>query len=157
MSRASLVSNGVVQTGEKELSLYVLRNRDFPTCHFERMTLRLDGFVSASAGYGGGELTTPPLVFDGDELELNYSTSAAGHVSVEVQDAAGAPQNGLSLADCGEIIGDETEGVVRWGRRWRPRRAVRQARQAALRAERRGHLRLPLPQTRRVAVDGAAW
>ena len=24
-------------------------------------------------------------------------------------------QDGLSLADCGEMIGDETEGVVRWG------------------------------------------
>ena len=114
MSRASLVSNGIVQTGEKELSLYVLRNRDFPTCHFERMTLRLDGFVSASAGYGGGEMVTPPLVFEGDELELNYSTSAAGYVSVEVQDGDGNAQAGLSLADCGEIIGDETDGVVRW-------------------------------------------
>ena len=78
------------------------------------MTLRLDGFVSASAGYGGGEMVTPPIVFDGDELELNYSTSAAGHVSVEVQDAAGTVHDGLSLADCGEIIGDETDGVVRW-------------------------------------------
>ena len=54
-------------------------------------------------------------MFDGDELELNYSTSAAGHVSVEVQDADGAVQDGLSLADCGEMIGDETDGVVRWG------------------------------------------
>ena len=115
MSRATLVSNGIVQTGDEELSMYILRNRDFPTCHFERMVLRLDGFVSAGAGYGGGELTTPPLVFDGDELELNYSTSAAGHVSVEVQDADGAALAGLGLADCKEMLGDEIEGVVRWG------------------------------------------
>ena len=32
---------------------------------------------------------------------------------VEVQDADGAVLDGLSLADCGEIIGDETDGVVR--------------------------------------------
>ena len=31
-----------------------------------------------------------------------------------MQDADGAVQDGLSLADCGEIIGDETDGVVRW-------------------------------------------
>ena len=114
MSRSTMVSNGIVETGDNMLSMYVLRNRDFPTCHFERMTLRLDGFVSANASYAGGELTTPPLTFNGNKLELNYSTSAAGHISVEVQDANGSPQRKLSLSDCGEILGDETENIVQW-------------------------------------------
>ena len=114
MSRANLVSCGIVQTGENELSLYVLRNRDFPTCHFERAVIRPDGFVSVNAGYGGGEFTTPPLMFDGNELELNYSTSAAGSARVEIQDAEGRPQPGYSLEEYTAMYGDEIEGVARW-------------------------------------------
>ena len=59
-SRNNLLSNGIVETGEKELSMYVLRHRDFPSVHFERVMWRKDGFVSANAGYGGGELVTRP-------------------------------------------------------------------------------------------------
>ena len=43
-----------------------------------RYSLRTDGFVAVSAGYGGGEITTPPMCFSGGTLELNYSTSAVG-------------------------------------------------------------------------------
>jgi hypothetical protein len=52
--------------------------------------------------------------FDGDRLELNYATSAAGSIRVEVQDAAGNVLGGLSLDRCEEIIGDEIARVVRW-------------------------------------------
>jgi hypothetical protein len=45
---------------------------------------------------------------------LNYATSAAGSVRVEIQDAAGKPIDGFTLAECPEIIGDEIERVVRW-------------------------------------------
>ena len=114
MSRTNLVSCGIVQTSETELSLYVLRNRDFRTCHFERMVIRHDGFVSVNAGYGGGEFTTPPLMFDGNELELNYSTSAAGSIRVEIQDAEGRPQPGFSLEEYAAMCGDEIEGVAQW-------------------------------------------
>ena len=79
-----------------------------------RYALRTDGFVSVNAGYSGGEFTTHPLVFAGSDLEINYSTSAVGSVRVEVQDAEGRPQPGLSLSDSAEIFGDEIEGTARW-------------------------------------------
>ncbi len=115
-SRNNLMSSGIVETGETELSMYVLRHRDFPSVHFERVTIRKDGFVSASAGFAGGELATHPLVFEGEELELNYSTSAAGSIKVEVQDEGGNPLPGFALDDYPEMFGDEIEGVARWSR-----------------------------------------
>ena len=52
-----------------------------------RYTLRIDGFVSLHAPLVGGELVTKPLMFTGGRLLLNVSTSAAGAVRVEMQDA----------------------------------------------------------------------
>jgi hypothetical protein len=40
---------------------------------------------------------------------LNYSTSAAGSVQVEIQDAAGNPLPGFRLADCQPLVGDQIE------------------------------------------------
>lgn len=79
-----------------------------------RYTLRLDGFVSVNAPLSGGELLTKPLLFSGAELELNFATSAAGSVRVEIQDEAGEPISGLSLADCAEVFGDSTARTVSW-------------------------------------------
>jgi hypothetical protein len=79
-----------------------------------RYTLRLDGFVSVQAPRGGGELLTKRLIFDGDQLELNFSTSAAGSLRVEIQDENGTPFKGFSLADCPEIFGDTVARKVAW-------------------------------------------
>ncbi len=37
-----------------------------------------------------------------------------GSIKAELQDAAGGPVPGLSLADCREIFGDKLDGVVKW-------------------------------------------
>lgn len=79
-----------------------------------RYTIRLDGFVSVQAPYAGGEVLSKPLVFDGNELSINFSTSAAGSVRVEIQNAAGKPIPGYRLEDCPEIIGDDVDRVIRW-------------------------------------------
>ena len=79
-----------------------------------RYTLRIDGFVSARAGLSGGELVTRPLVFQGRELTMNYATSAAGSLQVEIQDAAGRAMPGFSLAESPEIFGDRIDGSLAW-------------------------------------------
>ncbi|MDP6058455.1 MAG: hypothetical protein QGH33_06160, partial [Pirellulaceae bacterium] len=79
-----------------------------------RAVLREDGLVSVHAKYEGGELVTRPLVFAGDQLVINYSTSAAGSVRVEIQDLAGKPIAGYELEACHEIYGDELNRVVQW-------------------------------------------
>jgi hypothetical protein len=113
-SRNNYPAMGVVQTGPNEMSLYVQRNYGQRQSYLERLTLRLDGFASVNAPYQGGEMITRPFRFTGNRLEINYSTSAAGGIRVEVQDAGGAPIPGFSLADCPEIVGDEIERIVRW-------------------------------------------
>jgi hypothetical protein len=67
-----------------------------------------------NTGYDGGEFLTKPMVFDGGELELNYSTSAVGSVQVEIQDTEGNALPGYGLADCPEKFGDEIDGVMAW-------------------------------------------
>ena len=57
---------------------------------------------------------TRPIRFDGTELVINYATSAAGSVRVEIQDVAGMPLAGFTIDDCPEIYGDEIERVVSW-------------------------------------------
>jgi hypothetical protein len=45
---------------------------------------------------------------------MNFSTSAAGSVQVEIQDASGKPIEGFAMADCPEIFGDRIEQVIAW-------------------------------------------
>jgi hypothetical protein len=64
-----------------------------------------------NAPYRGGELVTKPLVFQGRQLVLNFATSAAGGLRVELQDREGRPLPGFGLADAVEQVGDDVE---RW-------------------------------------------
>ena len=75
---------------------------------------RLDGFVSADAAYGGGELTTPLIVFDGDRLELNIDTSAVGDARVEILGGDGTAVPGFSLADADMMQGNFIRRTVAW-------------------------------------------
>lgn len=104
-NRANYVALNVVPTGPAEMSIYM---RDV---HF---VLRIDGFISVRAPYSGGEMTTKPLVFAGKELVINYSTSAAGSIRVEVQNADGQPWPGFTLEDSTFIVGDSVSRVVSW-------------------------------------------
>ena len=113
-SRTNYPVLNVVQTSPAEMSFYVNRDYAQPTAHITRYTLRLDGFSSVHAPYAGGEMLTRPLIFSGKELEINYATSAAGGIRVELQDASGKPVPGFTLADSQEIIGDHIARVVTW-------------------------------------------
>jgi hypothetical protein len=66
------------------------------------------------AGYQPGELVTKPVTFEGRQLTLNMSSSAAGGVLVEIQDAAGQPIPGFTLAECRELNTDDLARVVSW-------------------------------------------
>ena len=110
-SRRSLRSNGA----PRELSLYA--SESYWTGEgsgLRRYTLRLDGFVSVGAAMRGGELVTKPLTYSGSELHLNFATSAAGSLRVELQDPDGTALPGFSLDDCHELFGDSVDRVVTW-------------------------------------------
>ena len=59
-------------------------------------------------------MVTKPLVFGGSRLVVNYSTSAAGSVQVEITDPEDHPLPGFALSDCPEIYGDEIDRVWAW-------------------------------------------
>lgn len=105
---------GVIQTGPAEMSFFVNREYGQAGWHIQRYALRLDGFASVHAPYMGGSLLTRPLRFSGSRLELNVSTSAAGGVRVEIQDARGRPIPGYTLAESREIFGDGVARVAAW-------------------------------------------
>lgn len=106
-NRCHYTSHSVVQTGPAEMSLYTLDG-------LRRFTLRLDGFSSLSAPYAGGEMTTKPLVFKGRLLEINVQTAGVGSVRIEIQNEAGQPIPGFTLADCVPFCGDDIAHVAAW-------------------------------------------
>ena len=115
--RAVYMEHGLLHTAPGEISLFGMESWRLPSNRIRRYTLRTDGFVSVNARFAGGEFTTPAFVFSGGELELNYSTSAAGSLGVELQQADGTPVEGRTLADFGERYGDEIDGAVSWNGR----------------------------------------
>lgn len=113
-SRTNYPTRGIIQSSDDVMSIYVQRNYGQTSHKLQRLTLRTDGFASMNAGYTGGEFVTKPLLFNGEQLTINFSTSAAGSVWVELQSATGEAIKGFTLDQCDEIIGDEIERVVTW-------------------------------------------
>ena len=114
VSRTNYPLNGIFPYGPDQIMFWIARHYMQDSWHIERLLLRLDGFVSVNAPYAGGEMVTKPFTFTGTELEINYRTGVSGFVLVEIQDEAGIPIPGYTLADCPEIIGDEIMRVVAW-------------------------------------------
>jgi hypothetical protein len=105
-----------IEGAPDELSVYVTeaRHQMGITERLRRHTIRVDGFVSVAAKMDGGELLTHPVVFDGGRLVLNFSSSAAGDIRVEMQDANGHALDGFGLHDCDAIYGDDLARTVSW-------------------------------------------
>ena len=143
ISRNNLPAWGVVQTksdtaeGVPELSIYATESYFNKATRLRRLSLRMDGFVSIRADRQGGEMVTKPIVFSGKRLEMNFSTSAAGLIQVEIQDASGKPIPGFALEDCPEVFGDRIDQVVAWKTGERREQTCREADPLAFRHERR--------------------
>ena len=117
VSRTNYPALGIVPTGENEISIYLQKNYGQPSAFLQRYSMRTDGFASVHAGYESGEFVTKPLSFASAldaRMILNFSTSAAGSIMVELQDASGNPIPGFELSDCSPVIGDRIDGPVTW-------------------------------------------
>ncbi len=114
VSRSNYPALNIVQTSPGEISIYVNRDYAQPTAHLCRYSLRTDGFVSISAPYKGGTVVTKPFTFNGNEFEINYSTSAAGELRIEIQNENGSPIPGYTMDDSEVVIGNEIERIVQW-------------------------------------------
>ena len=117
VSRTNYPALGIVPTGDHEISIYLQKNYGQPTSYLQRFSLRTDGFASVHAGYDVGALHTKPVVFESREnlqLLLNFATSAAGAIRVELQDVHGTPIPGFELDACIPNIGDRIDWPVKW-------------------------------------------
>ena len=114
VSRSNYPALNVVQTSPTEMSIYINQDYAQPTAHLHRYSLRLDGFTSLSAPYKGGEVLSKVFTFSGNELEINYSTSAVGELKFEIQDENGKPIPGYTMNDSDTIIGNEISRIVTW-------------------------------------------
>ncbi len=118
----NFISLGLAETASAlpgapaELSIYAMERVWVGPASIRRHSLRMDGFASAHAPMAGGEFVTKPLTFEGDRLVLNFATSAAGTIRVELLDAAGLALEGFALGDCDDIFGDSIERTVTWNR-----------------------------------------
>lgn len=113
-------AHGLIETesklpgASKEFSFYIAENYWRITEKIRRWTLRIDGFVAATAPLDGGELLTKPFDFQGKRLSLNFATSAAGSLRVALTDVLGNPIPGFSFADCDETFGDSLDRTITW-------------------------------------------
>jgi hypothetical protein len=114
VSRTNYPVLNVVQTGPTEMSLYTNQDYGQASAHLHRYALRLDGFASLRSRRNVGEATTKPLTFTGHKLSINFATSAAGGVRIEIQEPDGTPIPGYSLNEADVIIGNEIEKQVSW-------------------------------------------
>ncbi len=105
---------GILQTNDSEWSMYVSEHYGWSDNRLRRLSLRPWGFASIYADYRGGGILTKPIVFDGSELRINFSTSAIGSVRIEIQDAHGMPFPGYTFDEMDPIFGDQLDRRVNW-------------------------------------------
>ena len=108
-NRANYITLNVVPTSSTEMSMFMFGGAQY--------VLRMDGFISVHAGFKPGIFETKPIRFSGSKLEINYSTSGAGSIKVELIDEDRNPIEGFRLDDCDAIKGDAIAGRVTWKNR----------------------------------------
>ena len=59
-------------------------------------------------------MLTKPFLFEGKQLFMNYSTSAAGGLRVEILNKEGKAYQGLSMNDCIESVGNYIDDQIKW-------------------------------------------
>lgn len=93
----------------REISMYMHDGYRVNDVKMYRYAIRLDGFFSWRCDYEPGKVVTKPMVFDGDRLSINFSTSAAGYVRIRLLDADGSALEGY---DSGNLFGDSVDRLV---------------------------------------------
>lgn len=113
-SRSNYPAWGIVPTGDTEISCYVQKYYGQERTALRRYTLRSDGFAAVEAPYAGGEMVTKTLTFTGTSLYLNYATSAAGSIRVQLLDGDGVAIPGFEAENSFEIVGNQIARAVMW-------------------------------------------
>ncbi|MBP1991059.1 hypothetical protein [Paenibacillus eucommiae] len=113
-ARSLMVAHGIVSTTPDEFSIYVVEHYEWEDAYLRRYALPRHRFGSIYADYAGGNVLTKPFTMEGERLVLNYSTSGAGSIQIQLEDDTGQPWNGFTFADFGSLYGDELDYEVEW-------------------------------------------
>ncbi len=92
-----------------EISFYVVKGYRARPVSVERYTTRMDGFLSWSADFKGGEVLTKPFTFEGSKMSVNFATSALGYLHIVFCDEDG---NEISGYDSGRLFGNSIDRPV---------------------------------------------
>ncbi|MBR2860596.1 MAG: hypothetical protein IKB86_02015 [Clostridia bacterium] len=92
---------------DPELSLYCHEVTADGKDHLFRYSLRIDGFVSMESNRDTKKVVTKPFVFDGDELVLNFATTALGSIYIKIE----ATDGSKAITSC-EIFGDKVDRPI---------------------------------------------
>ena len=104
----------VVRSGDKEILRYQAEPGELPRQDIPEVYRRGGYIASIHTPIAGGELITPPLIFQGKSLSMNFASSAFGSLRVEIQNADGKPLPGFALADSIELYGDTVARNALW-------------------------------------------
>ena len=103
----------LADTGKHTYSLFTVETgigSDTPAV-LRRYEVRKDGFACLEADMEERYVVTKPFVFTGTSLHLNFATSAAGYIYVDVLDENG---DTLSAETSFEVFGDTTDREIRF-------------------------------------------
>jgi hypothetical protein len=114
VGRNNMVSTGLVKLDHNTLGFYRCRHYASDSCKLTLHTLRRDGFARLRAGSQKGRVLTKAFVAAGEQLCLNFATSAAGTIRIEVLDASGKPVDVFSGRAAPKLFGDSTHHPVKW-------------------------------------------
>ena len=92
---------GVIESGDDFL-VYIEKHYMWDDGGIYAYRLPRHRFISVYADNDGGSITTKPMVFESEDIYLNYSTSAYGYVKLRILNDAGE-----ELFASGEIFGNE--------------------------------------------------
>jgi len=116
VGRNNMVSQGLVQIDANTLGFYRCHHYAIDSCHMRLHTLRTDGFARLRAGRQKGKVLTKTFIGAGDQLCLNFATSAAGTIRIEVLNAEGTPIEGFSGRAAPKLFGDSVHHPVKWSK-----------------------------------------
>jgi hypothetical protein len=117
VGRNNMIAQGMLQLDSTTLGFYVCRHYASDSCHLALQTLRTDGFARLRAGRQKGKVLTKPIVAHGQQLYLNFATSAAGTVRIDVLNTEGKAIEGFSGRAAAKLFGDSVHHPVKWSKK----------------------------------------
>ncbi len=116
VGRNNMITQGLVQINARTLGFYRCHHYASENCHLRLHTLRTDGFARLRAGSKKGKVLTKTFFAEGQQLCLNFATSAVGTIRIEVLDAESKPIEGFSGRAAPKLFGDSVHHPVKWSK-----------------------------------------